>query len=133
MCRRRAGILLAAILLAPLVAADPGMTAACMTAAAGDMGAEGDIISQEFKGSAGQPEVAYILKLPLPGCLTGKDKRDNVKETETIHLVSSKPDLLADITASVGKTVLVYGKPRGARGARDHAPVVMEVTRIQSE
>jgi len=120
-------------LFATLAGSDPCAAAACMTAAAGDMGAEGELVSQEFAGSAGKPEIAYMLKLPLPACLTGKDKRDNVKETATIQLVSSKPDLLSSIDASVGKTVLVYGRPRGAHSARDHAPVVMEVTKIDSE
>ena len=133
MALRRTTLSMATVLLAISVASEPCLAAACMTAAAGDMGAEGEVAKQEFKGAGGKSDVVYILKLPIPACLSGRDKRDNVRESDAIQLISSRPDIMSSIEQSVGKTSLVYGKPRGARSSRDHAPIVMDVTKIDSE
>ena len=54
---------------------------------------------------------------------------DTVESAETIHIYSSDETVLKQL---VGKSVKVKGDPFGAHTAHHHAPIVMEITEIDS-
>lgn len=105
----------------------------CMSSGGKDAGAEGEIEAKTFTDKAGQPETVYILQLPIPICLSGPDKRDNVAPTKTIQIDSSVEAVRKTIADNVGKEILVIGRPYGARTPRHHAPIVMDVLRTITE
>jgi len=94
--------------------------------------AEGSLSEGTFEDAAGRPEQAFILTLPVPTCLTGSDEMDNVGKAETIHIYSFDEVLLESIKRFVGKDVQVRGTPFGAHTAHHHAPIVMEISEIDS-
>jgi hypothetical protein len=101
----------------------------CMSSGGKDAGAEGEIAVKTFTDKAGQAETVYILQLPIPICLSGPDKRDNVAPTKTMQIDSSDEAVRKTIADHVGKEILVIGRPYGARTPRHHAPIVMDVLR----
>ena len=105
----------------------------CMSSGGKDAGAEGEIAAKTFTDKAGQPETVYILQLPIPICLAGPDKRDNVAPSKTIQIDSSDEAVRKTIADHVGKEILVIGRPYGARTPRHHAPIVMDVLRTITE
>ena len=114
--------------------ATPGRAAPlCMSGGGKEAGAEGEISARTFTDKTGQPETVYILELPIPVCLEGPDKKDNVAQTKTIQVDSSDADVRKTIADHVGKEILVIGRPHGARTARHHAPIVMDVVRTITE
>ena len=101
----------------------------CMTSGGEEAAAEGAISARTFTDRTSQSETVYILKVPIPVCLAGPDKKDNVAQTNTIQIDSSDADVRKTIADNVGKVILVIGRPYGARTARHHAPIVMDVVR----
>ena len=92
--------------------------------------AQGRLSLGTFKDAADRPETAYILRLPAPACLDGKDDEDRVAATRTIHVYSSTDPIQKTIRRLVGKTVRVRGKPFAQHTAHHHAPIVMDVSEI---
>jgi hypothetical protein len=118
------------------LAASGGVTVAaplCMAGGVKGAGAQGEVSAQTFTLAGGKKETVYLLRLPLPICLSGSDKKDQVAEAGTIQLESSDAEVRKTIEEHVGKELLVMGRPFGARGPHHHAPVVMEVTKIIAE
>jgi hypothetical protein len=105
---------------------------ACMSDQSGEEIAEGKLSIASKRDAAGRPEKPYILTLPAPACLSAKDPEDSVKSTRTIHIFSSHANVHAKIGRLVGKTVLVRGKPFAAHTAHHHAPIVMDISEIDS-
>lgn len=104
--------------------------APCLDAAGSLEPAQGRLSLGHFKDAADRPEKAYILKLAAPVCLTGPDAEDNVKASSTIHVYSSNEALHARFRSLVGRQIRVEGQPFGAITAHHHAPIVMDVSRI---
>lgn len=105
----------------------------CMSSGSKDAGAEGDVAVRTFTDKAGRTQTVYILQLPLPVCLAGPDKKDNIAEARSIELDASDPSVRQTIADHVGKEILVIGRPSGARTAHHHAPIVMDVVRTITE
>jgi hypothetical protein len=105
---------------------------ACMKADAAGEIAEGRLARQTFKDAAGRPERVFILKLPSPVCLSGTDEFDNVQNARTIQIYASDDTIGRRIARFADKTVLVRGKPFGAATVHHHAPIVMDISEIDS-
>lgn len=106
--------------------------ARCMKAGAADEIAEGTLAQGMFQDAAGRPERAFILTLPAATCLIGDDESDEVKSALAIHLYTSTEVLQNQLQRLVGETVFVRGKPFGAMTVHHHAPIVMEISEIDS-
>jgi hypothetical protein len=102
----------------------------CMDADKSDEIAGGLLKQGPFKDAAGRPEVSYILTLPEPTCLKGRDQDDNVSPSKTIQLFSSDTAIDDSIRRFVGKRVMVTGRPFAAATAHHHAPIVMDISEI---
>jgi hypothetical protein len=89
--------------------------------------AEGKLAVASKRDAAGRPEKPYILTLASP-----KDSADSVKSSRTIHIFSSRDKVHAQIARFVGKTVLVRGQPFAAHTAHHHAPIVMDISEIDT-
>jgi hypothetical protein len=94
--------------------------------------AEGKLAVASKRDAAGRPEKPYILTLASPACLTAKDPADSVRSARTIHIFSSQDKVHAQIARFVGKTVLVRGQPFAAHTAHHHAPIVMDISEIDT-
>jgi hypothetical protein len=91
----------------------------------------GGLLQQRtFKDAAGRPESSYILTLPVPTCLKGRDQGDNVSSAQTIQLYSSDNAIDKSIRRFIGKRVMVSGRAFGAATAHHHAPIVMDLSEI---
>ena len=55
-----------------------------------------------------------------------------VESADTIHIYSSDETVAQSLKQLVGKSVKVKGNPFGAHTAHHHAPIVMEITEINS-
>ena len=113
------------------LAAGPAM-AACLDASAETAAAEGRLSRGTFQDAAGRKETAFILSLPAPACLTGSDEFDQVPEANRIHVYASDEAVAQTLPRFVGKAVRVTGRPFGAHTAHHHAPIVMDVSRIEA-
>jgi hypothetical protein len=122
---------LAAIAVALALGAVPA-AAACMSDKSKTEIAEGRLSIASRRDAAGRPEKPYILTLVKPVCLTTYDPEHNVKSTRTIHIFSTDAKVHARIGKLVGKTVLVRGAPFAAHTAHHHAPIVMDISEIDS-
>jgi hypothetical protein len=105
---------------------------ACMSDQSKQEIAEGKLAIASKRDAAGRPEKPYILTLSSPACLNTQDPADSVKSTRTIHIFSSQDKVRAQIARFVGKTVLVRGQPFAAHTAHHHAPIVMDISEIDS-
>ena len=105
----------------------------CMNSGGKEVGAEGEISERTFTDKSGQSETVYMLQVPIPVCLAGPDKKDNVGQTKTIQIDSTDAGVRKTIADHVGKQILVIGRPFGARTAHHHAPIVMDVVRTITE
>jgi hypothetical protein len=91
----------------------------------------GGLLQQRtFKDAAGRPESSYILTLPAPTCLKGRDEGDNVSSARTVQLYSSDNAIEKSIRRLVGKRVMVSGRAFGAATVHHHAPIVMDISKI---
>jgi Domain of unknown function (DUF4431) len=104
-------------------------SAACMNPNEEGM-AEGRLTVGRFKDAADRPETAFILRLPATACLDGEDEEERVASTKTIHVYSQNDRIQKSMTKLVGKTVVVRGKPFAQHTAHHHAPIVLEVMKI---
>lgn len=95
--------------------------------------AEGYLSLGRFTDAADRPETAYILTLPVPACLDDPDPEFQVRSANTIHLYSSDGDLHERLNGLVGMTVFVRGRPFGAHTAHHHAPIVMDISEIDTQ
>jgi Domain of unknown function (DUF4431) len=118
--------------VALLFAASSAAEAACMQDNTAGEIAEGRLSVGQFEDAAGRPETAYILTLPAPTCLSGDDEMSNVETAETIHVFSSDDALNASLERFLGKDVQIRGTPMGAHTAHHHAPIVMDISEIDS-
>ena len=64
--------------------------------------------------------------------LAGGDEIGQVESADTIHIYSSDETVAQSLKQLVGKSVKVKGNPFGAHTAHHHAPIVMEITEIDS-
>jgi hypothetical protein len=117
--------------LAVVFAATPA-SANCMKANAPDQIAEGQLTIGSGKDAAGRSQRPYILRTPASVCLDGSDPEDRVKSTRSIHVYPANDKLARDFAQFVGKTVLVRGNPFPRHTMHHHAPIVMEVTEIDT-
>lgn len=95
--------------------------------------AEGRLDIGQFQDAAGRPESAYIVSLPEAVCLDDPDPEFRVEHADTIHIYSSNEAVHAEIDRFVGGTVLVHGSPFAAHTAHHHAPIVMDVSEIDTQ
>ena len=75
-------------------------------------------------------ERVYLLQVPTPVCLTGRDPEDNVRGTKTIQVYSSNAAVSRSIHRFVGKDVQVTGRAFGAATQHHKAPIVMDLSDI---
>jgi hypothetical protein len=107
--------------------------AACLKAETDGQIAEGKLASvvvsvPDYK----LKEQAYILTLSTPACLDGTDEYDKVESSTRVHVFSMDDALRRRLRAFVGRTVRVHGSAFGEMTAHHHAPIVMQVTAIES-
>jgi hypothetical protein len=107
--------------------------AACLQANVDGQVAQGQLTIGRAKDAAGRPERPYILQLRDTACLDAKDAEDAVKSTRTIHVFPADEALQPTFNRLVGKTVIVHGNPFPRMTAHHHAPIVMQVTRIEPQ
>jgi hypothetical protein len=75
-------------------------------------------------------EKAFLLQLRTPACLEGPDEYDQVDKSERIHVFSMDAALRKRMRQLVGKSVRVSGSAFGEHTAHHHAPIVMEIRKI---
>lgn len=76
-------------------------------------------------------ETAFILFLAEPACLDGEDEYDKVESTKRIHVFSMDGEILRKLRSNVGKTIRVSGSAFGEQTIHHHAPIVMDVTKVE--
>jgi len=106
--------------------------AQCMDADRESEMAVGELSQHTFKDAAGRPELEFILTLPTPVCLRGKEDTDNVETARTIHLGQGNEFVMTELRRHLGNTVLVRGRPFGALTVHHHAPIVMTVRDVET-
>jgi len=107
--------------------------AACLKANADNQVAQGTLTIARAQDAAGRPERPYILQLRASACLDADDPDDAVKSTRTIHVFPANEALQPTFNRLVGKIVIVYGNPFPQMTAHHHAPIVMQVSRIEPQ
>jgi hypothetical protein len=122
-----AGFALAALTGASAASAD------CLEANQDGQAAEGVLSLGTFEDANDRPEKAYILTLSAPGCLSGSDEMDQVSSADAIQVYSSDEAVAQSLKQLVGRNVTVKGNPFGAHTAHHHAPIVMEITEVDSD
>ena len=108
-------------------------TAACLQANVDDQVAQGVLTIARAQDAAGRPERPYILQLQGTACMDAKDADDRVKSTRTIHVFPANEALEPTFRKLVGRTVVVRGNPFPQMTAHHHAPIVMQVTKIEAQ
>jgi hypothetical protein len=127
-----AAMIRACLLALALAAAAGPALAECLDANAEEAVAEGRLSRGTFEDAAGRKETAFILTPSAPACLTGSDESDNVPEADRIHVYASDEAVAKTLPRFVGKAVRVTGRPFGEHTAHHHAPIVMDVSRIEA-
>jgi hypothetical protein len=107
--------------------------AACLQANVDDQVAQGVLTIGRAQDAAGRPERPYILQLQGTACLDAKDAEDRIKSTRTIHVYPANEALEPTFRRLVGRTVVVRGNPFPQMTAHHHAPIVMQVTKIDAQ
>ena len=122
------------ILIAVVVAVVLATPAAaqCLNANADNQTATGRLTIGRGKDAAGRVERPYILRLSANACLDGTSTEDKVNRTRTIHVYPTDEKIHARFRRFVGKSVRVRGKPFPAHTSHHHAPIVMEVSEIDT-
>jgi len=122
----------ALIAIAMTATASASQAAECMRANEDGEIAEGSLAQWTFEDAAGRPEQAFIVTLAVPTCLAGADETDNVAKATSIHIYSSDASITGSIKELVGTDVQVRGSAFGAHTAHHHAPIVMDISEIDS-
>jgi hypothetical protein len=76
-------------------------------------------------------ETAFILSLAKPACLQGESEYDKVEGTKRIHVYSMDEEIRRKLRANAGRTVRVSGSPFGEHTMYHHAPIVLNVTKVE--
>jgi hypothetical protein len=105
----------------------------CMQAGVAGQVAEGRLALGRFRDAADRPETAYILLLATPTCLSASDPDEAVQSTSELHIYSSQNSVHRSLQKLVGKTVLVRGEPWAAHTAHHHAPIVMDISEVDTQ
>ena len=105
----------------------------CMWYDSGPQSVEGKISILNAHDAADRPETALILTPFSPTCLDAKNPDDKVLEVETVHVFSNDPKIHERLQNYVGETILVWGLPFPAHTAHHHAPIVMDVSKIDAD
>jgi hypothetical protein len=120
------------VTLSLLFLAPASAYAGCLQAEQAKTIVEGVLSEGSFTDANDQPEQAFILKLPVPTCLAGDEQLPETEQVSTIHIYSSDDAVAQSIKNFVGKDVFVQGTPFGAHTAHHHAPIVMDITAIET-
>lgn len=121
--------LAAAIVMTAL--AGSAASAECLKANTPGQRAEGKLASVRITIPAyALKEQAYILQLRSPACLEGADAYDKVEKTQRIHVFSMDEAMRKRMRGLVGKNVRVTGDAFGEHTAHHHAPIVLNVSKI---
>jgi hypothetical protein len=115
-----------------LIATSASVAAPCMSDKSEMEVAAGRLSIGKARDAAGRPERPYILTLQTPACLTAEDPEDNVDNSRTIHIYSTQDRVAKQIARFVGKSVSVRGRPFPAHTSHHHAPIVMDISLIES-
>lgn len=106
--------------------------AGCLLADRDDQQVTGRLAQVEITNEAYQrTETAFILSLATPACLQGESEYDKVEGTKRVHVYSMDGEIRRKLRANVGKTVRVTGAPFGEHTAHHHAPIVLNVMKIE--
>ena len=106
-------------------------SAACLQANNEDQVAQGRLLSARITTAAYRlTEQAYLLHLSTSACLEGPDSFDQVEKADRIHVFAIEPGLRQRLRTFVGKSVVVHGNPFGEHTAHHHAPIVMQISKI---
>jgi hypothetical protein len=92
---------------------------------------EGQIAIGNFHDAADRPESALILTMTSPICLSGPEEEDNVEPTRKLHVYGDDTATQRKLRSFVGKGVRVTGEVFAAHSAHHHAPIVMDVKRVE--
>jgi hypothetical protein len=76
-------------------------------------------------------ETAFILSLAEPACLQGESEYDKVDGTKRVHVFSMDEKIRRKLRANVGKTVRVSGFAFGEQTIHHHAPIVLNVMKVE--
>jgi hypothetical protein len=106
--------------------------AGCLQANAKTTIIEGVLSEKTFADANKQPEQAFILTPLVPTCLEGDDNVDKSEKIGEIQIMSSNDQIAPKIKDFVGQDVFVQGSPFGAHTAHHHAPIVMDITGIDT-
>jgi hypothetical protein len=105
---------------------------ACLVANRDGQQAEGRLDQVKITTEAyNRTETAFILYLKKPACLEGSDEYDKVESSKRIHVYSMDDKILRKLGANAGKTVRVTGSAFGESSPYHHAPIVMNVSKIE--
>ena len=105
--------------------------AECLKANKTDVVLEGRLMIGRVKNYERKKIQVFILDLAKPICLDGEEY-DKVDDTRQVHLYSLKQPMLKQLRGLAGRAVRVEGRPFGQVSYHHHhAPIVMEVARIE--
>ena len=121
-----------ALLAAFSIVAVPAASAKCMKADT-EASAAGRLTIGKAKDAAGRPERPFILRLSKPACFDSADVEERVNATRTIHVFAANDAVQKSMKGLVGKAVQVRGKPFAPHTAHHHAPIVLEVAKIDAQ
>ncbi len=117
------------VMFAALVAVSSGSAGAqsCYDMPANKLGEiqQGRLMQKTIGG-----ELVFLLQVPTPVCLNGKDPADKVRGTKIIQVYSSDETVSRSIRRFVGKYVQVAGRAFGALTHHHKAPIVMDLSNI---
>ena len=124
---------LAPLVAAILVYAGEAAAAECLKAETDGQIAEGRLERVRFVDVeyGNRVEVAFILNLAEPACLTGDDDIDKIDSTLKIHVFSMDKAVRERLQAAVGRRIRVVGSAFGEHTAHHRAPIVMHVTAVK--
>ena len=105
-------------------------SAACLKANVGDQIASGRLTVIRAHDGMGRPERPYILRLDASTCLDAEELDEAVKQTRTIHVFPADEAMLPAFRRLVGRAITVRGSPFAAHTVHHHAPIVMQVSKI---
>jgi hypothetical protein len=109
-----------------------GLAAVANAGPTASLSIEGQLAIGHFHDAADRPETAPILTMASPICLSGPEEDDNVEPTQKLHVYAADTATQKELRSFIGKGVRLTGEVFAAHTAHHHAPIVMDVKRVET-
>lgn len=123
----------AAILALTLFCANQALAQqACLRAGQDGSVVTGRLEVAQYSDASGRRASALILAVAPPVCLSGPDPEDNVQPTARVHVFSSDEGLHKKLQNAVGQILRLKGGAFPAHTVHHRAPVVFNVSAVET-